>query len=49
MKTIKFYEAPACKVVDLKLESMILVGSGEGGNGGAENTEIEGGESGDDL
>lgn len=28
MKTLKFYEAPAVEIVDLKVENMILAGSG---------------------
>ena len=45
-KELKFYEAPASEVVELKLQGVLC---GSGGNGGAENTEVEGGEVGDDL
>jgi len=37
-KELKFYEAPACEVVELNASVALLAGSG--GNGGADNTEI---------
>ncbi len=44
-KEMKFYEAPACEVVELNVESSLLAGSGTN----AENTDIEGGGEGQDL
>ena len=39
-KDLKFYEAPACEVVELEVEAALLAGSGS--NGGAENIGGEG-------
>lgn len=39
-KELKFYEAPACEVVELNASVALLAGSG--GNGGAENVGGEG-------
>ena len=38
-KELKFYEAPACEVVELKLQGVLCQ---SGGNGGAENVGGEG-------
>ena len=43
-KELKFYEAPACEVVELKLQASVLVASGEAQeeDTGAENAGAEG-------
>ena len=33
-KELKFYEAPACDVVELKLQGMLCGSKGDGGEGG---------------
>ena len=43
-KEMKFYEAPACEVVELKMKRMVLVGISDVDPGDGES----GGESGDD-
>ena len=43
-KELKFYEAPACEVVELKMKAVVLVGISDVDPGDGES----GGESGDD-